>query len=90
MKKETVPLADRLAVTAVIFVASLLTGIALWGAAFYFSAKAFFEFYLPFHYVLYFGGFFVLLAFLAPSRAIGMISSIWDKIESFGKALFNR
>ncbi|MEE9596481.1 MAG: hypothetical protein V3V96_06865 [Acidiferrobacterales bacterium] len=88
MKKETVTLGDRLAVAAVIFVASLLTGVLIWGVAFYLSAKAFFEFYLPFYYVLYFGGFFVLLAFLAPNRAIGMISSIWEKMESFRKALF--
>ncbi len=66
MKKETVTLGDRLAVAAVIFVASLLTGVLIWGVAFYLSAKAFFEFYLPFYYVLYFWGIFCAISFPSP------------------------
>ena len=90
MKKEQVTLGDRLSVAVVMFLAAFLTGTVIWGVSFYFSAKTFFEFYLPFYSVLYFSGSFLLLAFLAPNRSFDIISGIWKRMESLGKALFDR
>ncbi len=72
MNREQTTVGDRLAVSVILAIAAFVTGLLIWGTFLLLGAT-----FIPFRYVLYFTGFFVLLALVMPDRAVDLMGDFW-------------
>ena len=87
MENNKTTFGDRFAASFIMFVASFITAIIIWGFVFFFVGKAGGIFIFPFIFVIYTTAAFTILAFISPKISLSCIGWVWGKIDKFIKAL---
>ena len=85
MNNNKVTIVDRLITAFVLFGASFITGVIVWGILWNILMR--FNLMTPFSLVLFFSLCFTVFGFLAPNKSIDAIGILWEKLHQIIKAL---